>query len=70
MPVAFSHGALGQATLLVATDGLFGYARRDDIVRIAHQRDLRSAADEWIALVRLPSGGVPDDVTIVRAPLK
>jgi hypothetical protein len=65
MPVAFAHGELGTATLLVASDGLFAYARRDDIVRVARQPDLAGAARDLVDLVRLASGEVPDDVTVV-----
>lgn len=70
MPVAFDHGALGDATLLVASDGLFAYAKRPDIVRLARQPNLEDAAKELTELVRLASGAVPDDVIVVLARVK
>jgi len=67
VPVAFrSERPLGAATLLVASDGLFSYAAAIDIARIVRAgRDLRETADALVELVRLPSGGLQDDVTIV-----
>jgi PPM family protein phosphatase len=58
-------GALAEATLVVASDGLFTYARRADIVRIACGADLAAAARALVELVRLPSGDLADDVAIV-----
>jgi serine/threonine protein phosphatase PrpC len=67
VPVAFrSERPLGTATLLVASDGLFSYAAAADIARVVRAgRDLRETADALVELVRLPSGGLQDDVTIV-----
>jgi len=67
VPVVFhSERPLGTATLLVASDGLFSYAAAADIARIVRAgRDLRETADTLVELVRLPSGGLQDDVTIV-----
>jgi serine/threonine protein phosphatase PrpC len=59
------HGPLGGDTLLVASDGLWRYAKPIDIARIATGPDLATAAKQLVALVRLPSGQVPDDVSIV-----
>jgi serine/threonine protein phosphatase PrpC len=42
-PVAF-EAVLGAATLLLASDGLFNYARRDRILEVARGRDLDAAA--------------------------
>ena len=56
---------LGTGTLLVATDGLFNYAKRADIQRIASGPDLASAAQALVDLVRLRSGALQDDVAIV-----
>jgi hypothetical protein len=42
------------STLLLATDGLFNFARPETF-----------AARELIRLVRLPSGGLQDDVGLV-----
>jgi PPM family protein phosphatase len=58
-------GPLDGGTLLVASDGLFSYAKRDDIVRLARGADLAEAAKAMIELVRLPSGQLPDDVSVV-----
>lgn len=58
-------GPLAGGTLLVASDGLLGYAKRDDIARIARGADLAAAAKGLIELVRLPSGQLPDDVSVV-----
>lgn len=58
-------GPLGGGTLLVASDGLLRYAKRDDIVRLAQGADIAAAAKALIELVRLPSGQLPDDVSVV-----
>jgi len=58
-------GPLGDGTLLVASDGLLRYAKRDDIARIAGGPDLAAAAKALVELVRLPSGELPDDVSVV-----
>jgi len=67
VPVAFrSERPLGTATLLVASDGLFSYAAAADIARVVRAgRDVRETADALVELVRLPTGGLQDDVTIV-----
>jgi serine/threonine protein phosphatase PrpC len=52
-------------TLLVASDGLLRYAQRDDIARVAQGADLVAAAKALVELVRLPSGQLPDDVSVV-----
>jgi len=64
-PVAFHCGPLGIATLLVASDGLLRYAKQQDIVRVARQGDLAVAARALIDLVRLRSGALQDDVSVV-----
>jgi serine/threonine protein phosphatase PrpC len=61
----FSTGPLASATLLVASDGLLRHAPPDAIARVASGPDLAAAARELVALVRLPSGEIPDDVAIV-----
>jgi PPM family protein phosphatase len=63
--VPFSSGALGAATLLVASDGLLRYAPPRAIADLARGRDLGAAARALVALVRLPSGGLPDDVSLI-----
>jgi serine/threonine protein phosphatase PrpC len=64
MPITFRK-ALGAGTLLLATDGLFKYASRTDIVRVALGDDLDGAAQELVRLPQLRSGEVPDDVGVV-----
>jgi PPM family protein phosphatase len=63
-PVAFSRPKL-TGTLLVATDGLFNYARLERIASVARDEDLDRAARDLIHLVRLLSGGLQDDVGVV-----
>jgi serine/threonine protein phosphatase PrpC len=53
------------STLLVASDGLFAYAKRSDILRIVRDPDLHSAAHALTDLVRLPDGALQDDVAVV-----
>ncbi|HEX5058729.1 MAG TPA: SpoIIE family protein phosphatase [Kofleriaceae bacterium] len=60
-----SEAALGEATLLVASDGLFRTAKPMDIARIAAGPDLAAAADNLVDLVRTDIGAVLDDVSIV-----
>jgi serine/threonine protein phosphatase PrpC len=62
---AIEAGPIGTGTLLVASDGLLRYAQREDIVRIARGSDLAAAARALVELVRLPSGQLPDDVSVV-----
>jgi serine/threonine protein phosphatase PrpC len=52
-------------TLLVASDGLFAYAKPRDIVRIAEGLDLAVATQALVDLVRLPDGALQDDVAVV-----
>jgi serine/threonine protein phosphatase PrpC len=63
-PVPFSRPGVA-GTLLVATDGLFNYARAEKIAAVALQEDLDRAARDLIQLVRLPGGGLQDDVGVV-----
>lgn len=65
VPFAVHAGPLAGGTLLVASDGLLRYASPRDIARIAGGPDLAAAARALIELVRLPSGGLPDDVSVV-----
>lgn len=58
-------GPLAGGTLLVASDGLLRYAKRDAIVDLVRGPDLAAAAKALVELVRLPSGELPDDVTVV-----
>lgn len=56
---------LGSGTLLVASDGLHRYAKQSEIAQIAKSPDLTAAARALVELVRLPSGGLQDDISIV-----
>lgn len=53
------------STLLVASDGLLRYAKQSDIARVASGPDLTVVARGLVDLVRLPTGGLQDDVSIV-----
>jgi serine/threonine protein phosphatase PrpC len=64
VPVAF-EAVLGDATLLLATDGLFKYARRDRIAAVALGPDLQTAAHALADLARLRSGALPDDIGVI-----
>lgn len=58
-------GVLEGATLVIASDGLFAYARRGDIARIARGDFLADAARKLVEAVRLPGGELQDDVAII-----
>lgn len=64
MPSEIAH-AFDRGTLLVASDGLVKYARMDPIAAVARGADLEAAAAALIELVRLPSGALQDDTTVV-----
>ena len=63
-PTAFQRLALG-GVLLIASDGLFKYAAIEVIARIIRNNTLSAAAELLVDLVRLRSGKVADDVSIV-----
>ena len=64
-PVAIHAGPLAGATLLVASDGLFRYAKPADVLHVASGPDLAAASAALVDLVRLPTGSLQDDVAIV-----
>jgi serine/threonine protein phosphatase PrpC len=64
VPVPFRE-PLGLGTLLLASDGLLKYARREAIAQVALGEDLGAAAHELVRLPQLRSGEVPDDVAVV-----
>jgi len=64
-PVGFSNEFVSASTLLIASDGLLRYAKPTDIARVARQTSLGEAARSLIDLVRLPSGKLQDDISIV-----
>jgi serine/threonine protein phosphatase PrpC len=55
--------------LLLATDGLLKYTSADRIVGICREQPVDVAARQLIELVRYPSGGFPDDVTLILTKL-
>ena len=63
-PSPFSRPKLN-GTLLVATDGLFNYANPERIAAAARTPDIDEAGRALVQLVRLPSGGLQDDVAVV-----
>ena len=64
-PFEITAAALGTGTLLVASDGLLRYARSEAIVQLVSAADLAAAARGLVDLVRLRSGALPDDVSVV-----
>lgn len=63
-PVTFD-APLRNATLLLASDGLWKYAPRERIGEFARQPDLKASAREIARLPRLRSGALPDDVAVL-----
>jgi len=64
VPLGFAAPGL-VGTLLVATDGLLKYAPRRRLVEAAMGSDLDAIPAALVELVRLRSGGLPDDVAVV-----
>jgi PPM family protein phosphatase len=64
IPVPFTAGRL-EGTLLVASDGLFKYADESRICETAREEEIELAAKHLVDLVRLRSGALPDDVSVV-----
>jgi len=54
-----------KGALLIATDGLINYAKRNRVCAVASQADLGAAVTQLVDLVRLRSGQLPDDVALV-----
>jgi PPM family protein phosphatase len=65
VPSVVRGRSLERGTLLVASDGLIKYASQASIARIASGADLAFAARSLVDLVRLRSGALQDDVSIV-----
>ncbi len=62
-PVLFERPNLD--VLVIATDGLFSYARPEVIAQVvATQEDLDATAQALVEVVRLPSGSFMDDVAV------
>ena len=54
-----------KGTIVFATDGLWKYTGLESIEQRVREADASSLADELSHLVRLSSGGFPDDVAIM-----
>lgn len=65
-PVSFVHGKL-DGLLIVATDGLYSYAKRNDLTALVATTDFHSIARKCVEMVRLPSGELWDDIGIAIA---
>lgn len=65
-PVPFERPGL-EGVLVVGTDGLFKYASADRIAAVVRRGDLLRVAERLVALVRLPSGALQDDIGVVVA---
>ncbi len=64
IPVSFGLAVL-DGTLVVASDGLFKYARADVVCEAARRSATDAVAPALVERVRLPSGALPDDIAIV-----
>lgn len=65
-PVGF-EGRINGGTLVVATDGLWKYMDRSQIVAAAKIRPLEKSADALMEGVRLKNGSLQDDVALLVA---
>jgi serine/threonine protein phosphatase PrpC len=63
-PVPFRHKNQ-PGNLLLATDGLLKYTSAERIIGTCREQPTEIAARQLIELVRYPSGGLPDDVTLI-----
>lgn len=63
-PALFWHGPLN-GILLVGSDGLFNYAKRDRITPLIGHTEFFSVPRACVDMVRLPSGDLWDDTAIV-----
>lgn len=66
LPIAF-HKPQSRGQLLLATDGLLKYTSAENIVEACRKVDATTVVGELMALVRYPSGALPDDVTLILA---
>ena len=62
--VPTSGGYLVAVADSAGSDGLFKYAHAERICALAMQGSVATAADALANAVRLPSGGLPDDVAV------
>ncbi|MEM7557530.1 MAG: hypothetical protein AAF394_00270 [Planctomycetota bacterium] len=65
-PIGFTHQPLS-GTLIAATDGLFDYAKQESIIELLAKSDFYEIPRRCVELVRLPSGELWDDTSIVVA---
>ncbi len=65
-PVAFMHPPLAEL-LIAGTDGLFDYAKREEIVHAVIGNEFYEIPRKCIEMVQLPTGELWDDVGIVVA---
>ena len=66
VPIGFSRKGFA-GTLLVASDGLLKYTSQECIASAAQGTDLDGCCRNLVALVRYPSGALPDDISILLA---
>jgi serine/threonine protein phosphatase PrpC len=67
-PSPFEYNKItGKDSLLLATDGLLKYTGSERINAICRNDDGSHIPRRLIELVRYPSGGLPDDVTVIFA---
>lgn len=64
VPVGFTNGPL-DGTLLVATDGLCNYVKRDQLQKEILWIEFPVLARKLVEMVRLPSGDLWDDVGLI-----
>jgi serine/threonine protein phosphatase PrpC len=64
VPVGF-EAELGKGTLLLASDGLLKYARRNQIAALMRGADFQAVPQQLAQLLRLRSGELPDDLAII-----
>lgn len=63
-PISFAHTPL-HGYLLVGSDGFFNYAKRDQILATIARTEFVAIAQRCVDLVRLPSGDLWDDTSII-----
>lgn len=64
-PVAYSHALSPTSLVVLGSDGLFRYALPRELARAARATSLDAAARALVDLVRLPTGGLQDDVSLI-----
>jgi PPM family protein phosphatase len=64
IPIPFSARRF-DGTLLMASDGLFKYTSPESICEVALEAEIEETAKRLVDLVRLRSGGLPDDISVV-----